>query len=503
MAYLKRIFLRNKLIILLLFASLLLRLAFLPKSIILWWDPSVYLGMGKYLFSFGKAGLWEASRPIVLPIILGLLWKLKLSFLFNLLQLFFSLGCVYLVYLIGKDVFNEKIALLSALFLSLSPTFVFFGFLQLTDIPSTFFALLGVYLFIRNRNLLSGLFLGIAFMARFLQLFVFIILFISLVCKKYAHSTLRSKFNLTDNYRRASRGVAPVGDAAPLSLPSRILKVLCMYYRKKNLIKFLFGFSIPVIPYLAFNLIMYSNPLYPFLLQSWMTQHTGWIYNQPLPFYFLGLLKENFLAILSLPAIYFIFKKTNYKKISILLIFILFFLFFTLTKHKEMRFILVFLPYLYLITSLGIFNIFKKIKSRKIVYILSILLLSVWLYLSAAQIEVPKPNDYSVFWSYMAQEEVKSNIWISNPIFIAKSDKKADELIYYPLYNSAKAITYQNTFSKAKHVLIDTCDIMPCPVEDAQCKEETEKLIALLKKNFKAIYENEGGCSQYIFSSLP
>jgi len=446
-------FWQNKLIYLILLFALALRLV-LYKETIMWWDPSVYLGMGKYLFSFGKAGLWEASRPIVMPMILGLLWKLKLTFLNNLLQTFFSLGCIYLIYLIGKEAFDEKIALLSALFLSLSPTFIFFGFLQLTDIPSTFFALLGIYLFIKNKGLLSGLFLGIAFMTRFLQLFVFIILFISLVC------------------------------------------------RKKNLIKFVFGFSIPVIPYLAFNLIMYSNPLYPFLLQSWMTQHTGWVYNQPWPFYFLGLLKENFLFLFSIPAIYFIFKKTDYKKISILSIFIIFFLFFTLTKHKEMRFILVFLPYVYMLAVVGISNSLKLIKNKKISFIFFASIISLALLHSIIQINIPKSNDYTPFWNYTAQEEVKSNIWVSNPMFIAKSDKKADELIYYPLYNSSKAIRYQNTFTKAKHILIDTCGIMPCPVEDAQCKEETEKLIALLKKNLNVIYEKEGECSQYIFSSL-
>jgi len=42
-----------------------------------WWDAAVYIGMGKYIFSLGDAGFWEASRPIVWPIILGFLWKIN------------------------------------------------------------------------------------------------------------------------------------------------------------------------------------------------------------------------------------------------------------------------------------------------------------------------------------------------------------------------------------------------------------------------------------------
>ena len=39
------------------------------------WDESVYMGMGKYIYSNGQIGLWEDIRPIVLPLILGLFWK--------------------------------------------------------------------------------------------------------------------------------------------------------------------------------------------------------------------------------------------------------------------------------------------------------------------------------------------------------------------------------------------------------------------------------------------
>ena len=45
----------------------------------LWWDSHVYIGMGKYLFSGGEKGVWESFRPLIHPLILGSIWKLKLN----------------------------------------------------------------------------------------------------------------------------------------------------------------------------------------------------------------------------------------------------------------------------------------------------------------------------------------------------------------------------------------------------------------------------------------
>jgi len=60
----------------------------------LWWDSSVYLGMGKYVYSFGEVGLYEGSRPLVWPLILGFFWKLGLDPIFfgRLMVLIFGIG---------------------------------------------------------------------------------------------------------------------------------------------------------------------------------------------------------------------------------------------------------------------------------------------------------------------------------------------------------------------------------------------------------------------------
>src|SRR3989338_5811597 len=46
------------------------------------WDESVYLGMGKYIYSSGEIGLWEEIRPPLLPLFLGVFLKLDLPYIF-------------------------------------------------------------------------------------------------------------------------------------------------------------------------------------------------------------------------------------------------------------------------------------------------------------------------------------------------------------------------------------------------------------------------------------
>jgi len=274
----------------------------------------------------------------------------------------------------------------------------------------------------------------------------------------------------------------------------------------KNILNLAYGFSIVFIPYLILNLALYKNPIYPFTLQIFMSRYTGWIFNQPLSFYFINLLKENFLLLFSIVGTIIILKKTkDQKKTTILSIFLLFFILFNSIAHKEMRFTLVFLPYMYLISSYGLTKTLNSIKKRKNVFYITITIIGIiWLIQTVNQIEAPPYAEYPEFTNYIAREDIKDGLWISNPVFIANSNKKADELIYYPLYNSKKITKLKEKFPKANHILIDTCDILPCPEEDKDCNKETKDLLDSLKRDFTTVHnKKELNCEQFIFTSLP
>jgi 4-amino-4-deoxy-L-arabinose transferase-like glycosyltransferase len=123
------------------------------------WDESVYIGMGKYLYSSGESGLWESIRPIGLPLLTGFFWKiggmewqLYLSKIFSLL---FAVGTIFLTYIIARKIYGRTSGIIAAALLALSAVFFHHAGLILTDIISTFFMLLAVYFYISFKSQLG------------------------------------------------------------------------------------------------------------------------------------------------------------------------------------------------------------------------------------------------------------------------------------------------------------------------------------------------------------
>src|SRR3989338_4171249 len=127
---------KNKIICIILFLFFAAKFFTLPNYRIVWWDSAVYTGMGKYIYSFGNAGLWEATRTVAWPLMLGFLWKIGLNAVFvgRILEIVFGSLCILLAYLIGKKLFNERTGLLASALLAFSPTFFFFNGVMLTEI---------------------------------------------------------------------------------------------------------------------------------------------------------------------------------------------------------------------------------------------------------------------------------------------------------------------------------------------------------------------------------
>ena len=441
--------------------SIFFLLSFISFNSSIWWDSAVYIGIGKFLYSFGQSGFLEQSRPLIWPLFLGAVWKVADVVVFGkILGLLFGAGCVYLTYLIGMEVFNKRIALVAALFLAFTPVFLFFNTKILSDVPSLFFILLSVYFFINKKYFLTGLFAGTAFLTRFLELpilFVIIILFLTFFRKE---------------------------------------KIFLM-----NLFYIFIGFLVVVIPYLIFNYFMYQNIFYSFDLQLFLTKQTGWMYYEPFWFYFVNLFRENVLFVFALFGIVIVFKKRDYKKFTILFSFLAFFAFFSFIAHKEVRFILLFLPYLCLLSSYGIFGVFNRIKSKKIIFSFFLLMFFVWFLQTAYQIKFDydwEVSQYDVFQDYL-DNEAGGSIWISNPVFAVYSNKKIDELMYYPTFNHDKFIFLKDNLASAEHVLINTCDLY-CEPYNEFCGGDKKELVSLLKDNLDTVFYNkEDRCGAYIF----
>ncbi|MFB6144470.1 MAG: ArnT family glycosyltransferase [Candidatus Nanohaloarchaea archaeon] len=135
----------------------------------LFWDSAVYTAMGKWIFSSGQYGFWENFRPPVLPLLLGLSWKLGLPEVGfpRLLSAVISTAGLVAVYYGARDLFDRDIALLTVAILAASQTYLRFSLEPLTGIPAAIMIFAGLYMVQDDRPLPGGALLGLAFLTRF------------------------------------------------------------------------------------------------------------------------------------------------------------------------------------------------------------------------------------------------------------------------------------------------------------------------------------------------
>lgn len=450
---------KNTAIILILSLFAISNIIFLNFYSDVWWDSSVYIGMGKYIYSLGKSGLWEPSRPLVFPLILGLGWKLNIDAVYfaRAVSVIFAVLAVFMTYKIGIRLFSKKTALLAAFFLAFSYNFLFFAPNMLTEIPSTFFALAAFYFFLENRFFLAGLFSGIAVMTRLFQAFALV-------------------------------GIG--------------ISFLFYFYKKpdfaKKVVYILSGFFVVVLPYFLLNHYMYSNILFPLTEQLRLVNTTGWIYYKGFEFYFIGLLKENFLiaTILLIPFFY----KRDWKFSALIMAPLVYLAIFSFIRHKEMRLLLVIFPYLYILASYCTLEIYKRVSSKRMAFGMFFILVILWMGMTLAALKQMLPSHhqknnigFSHFQLYLRNNH--GNVMVTNPLYALYSDAKINNILYYFQQN---LVTILNTDKDdINSVLYNECDI-PCPPAeiDPLCPESRKSISNALSK-FKIVYEKDADSCKY------
>jgi len=146
-------------------------------------DETIYINMAKSL----KEGLlpykdFFYAHP---PFQLLLLFPVAQTGNFFLTKIYISiigLTCIFLTYLIAKEIFDEKTAFISVLFFLLFPGFIIFGNLAMGTFEALLFFLLSFYFLLKDKTLISAIFMSISFFTRYLILllipFVLIYLFL-------------------------------------------------------------------------------------------------------------------------------------------------------------------------------------------------------------------------------------------------------------------------------------------------------------------------------------
>ncbi len=438
----------------------------------IWWDSGVYIGMGKYIYSGGDSGLWEHIRPPLLPIVLGLFWKLGLdTVLFGrLLEIVLMGGIVWLTYLLAKHWWDEKTAIVASLIVSLSPIFYYLSFHQYTEIPSTFLVLLALWLFVKEKYLWAGIGIGLAFLAKF---------------------------------------------PTALYLPI-ILLALAFSKKWKPALHATAGFAIIAFPYFIWSAIAYGSPFATIsAAQETIRRVLGCNVLRAMPWWQYAwwlVFSETKLHFLALPGIFALYKKWSKKHMLFVLSLAIPALYFTQLHCRDYRYLTLFLPFAAMLTALGIVWIYEqfKIKKKSVFIILVIILGALMLcnsmiYYYSNERQTPDIVAENYF-SYLSDNPLTGEIWTANPIIAAYSDQKLEK-IYYPLFGAEASQNFTDYAllhtEKIGAVLLDNCGGgIICPPDEPECGARMNVLIATLDAQFVRVFDKQSnGCWYRIWAT--
>ncbi len=441
--------------------------AFLNPYTDAWWDSAVYVGMGKYIWSYGKYGLWEPARPIMLPLIIGFFWKMGLGTFFMQFFLVLTGGLsIYFVYLIMRDFCDLRSSLLFSFLFSINASFFYFSSRVMADVPAMLFLAISFFLAIKAKgNFTSGLFAGIAILTKFTSIVFLPIFLLAIFSQKKS--------------------------------------------RAKAIIMFSAGIFISVLPFLAFNQLAYGDPLSTFTKgRELITDVVGNLHCPKNSFFYASHTFKTIplVALLSLVAIItFVFGKKSRKSAALIAALLLPLAYHTFFVNcKDIRYSIIFLPYLYVLAAIG----YAKLKNKKSMRMFLIALIIMQALYSAAQVytslekEKSSKEGYSDFYDFLENKKIEGEIWSSTPMIIYNKDAKISELIYYPVFDNKKIRHLEEQISAnagIQYIFLDYCDV-PCVAYDTDCAENKERLFSKISSDFRLAFDREAnGCKLKIY----
>lgn len=422
------------------------------------WDESVYIGMGKYIFSGGNAGAWEMLRPLPMAFLIGLSWKAGLNPIYagKALGIIFSVLNIIFTYKIGKEMFGKKAGLFAAFFLAITPVFFKWSDNGMTEMPSVFFTLLALWMLVKNKNMLwVGVCAGISFLFKFPSGLFMIVL-----------AALLLFYGIKDK-----KGIKPL--------------LLCLA-----------GFGAAILPFIIFNLFMYGGEVNlfaamfrPMLLALKSQSNPFW--PGGLLFYITGLLKTNPLLIFSIAGIFFLLKKKefNIQKVLPAACAIIGLLYFSMKQVKDLRFAILFLPYLALLSGYGAINM-PKLKRKGYIILVTILAIVLIVTIPFAYHSITKPNIFYLpepsvkeFFSYFDSNPTNGIVLTTLPYPMAYTNAKFKSVFY--VGESPEQLL------KGVSATIMSPSALKCMEQDSKCIEQKNDLFNEIFKRGKPVASKE------------
>lgn len=440
---------------------ILLRVVTTQHDAIAMWDGAVYTGMGKYLYSGGSIGTWEALRPIALPAILGGFWRLGIDpyVAGSILSLCISSALLVLVYAFAERI-RPKSGAIAALVLAGTAVFFKYSAVPVTDISSTFFALLSLYLFYRadtyKKYFIGGIAAAVAFMFRFPQGLLLVAGILTILIKLFYE---KGKWN--DRIGRGIERAFIVGG----------------------------GFFLVAVPYLVSNYIQYGNAFLPFIEGAAVIKQYPSLYQKGVWFYPVELITKVPLALFALVPIGLLWKRKE-RSVGVLVLLSAMVVvagYFTYEVHKETRYLLAFLPYVAVLAGIGIVYVLDRFRLQ---HFLFYTLFAVALFMASAKGIVegfsnPDNRAMRAFESYL-QDRPGARVLTSTPNVFVYTDVRMVRNLYSDWNDAYKA--YMNVKDEADYMVFSSCNLETGCADNAQCKDSKQVLLDTLKKNDTQVF---------------
>ncbi len=322
---------KNEKIVLMITLVLGFILRILPLRTYHGWDECVYLQHADIFFT----GINNYSELSFRAPFLSYLFYLGDFILYSPYMAHIIVGLtqvlgIYFIYLLGKELYDEKVGLISAVFLGFTPFFLSLGNSLLPGMTSVSFMIISFYLLIKKDNFwyafFCGVFLAIAGLTKHPALFLGIVYLVMFLIKKISFKQMFS-----------------------LGL----------------------GFLVSMFPYFIWAQIKFGFFLAPFLNHA-KRNFTGEILNN-LGLYLVGLF-EIFEVIVLIGLLLYFYKRRKDNYLVVYGVWILAYILVMLKFHAEVRYLIHIVPPVLLMSAKGFVN---HIKNKKLFFGLIILVLVV------------------------------------------------------------------------------------------------------------------------------
>ncbi|MFB6213084.1 MAG: glycosyltransferase family 39 protein [Candidatus Nanohaloarchaea archaeon] len=423
------------------------------------WDSSVYLAMGKWLFSLGDYGFWENFRPPVLPLLTGLWWKAGLPFeSLRLLSTGIATAGLAAVYRMSGRLFGKTEALFATGILAASHTYFFFSLNPLTGILASILVFAGLYLVEAQRYTFAGVVLSVAFLTRFPAAIAGPAAVLYIVLEGYSEGELREA---VENSARLTAGFFTV-DAA----------------------------------YLAVQYWFFGSMLSPFLRSASITAGAGSKYLYGLA-YFVKMVKAGPLMALIPLGIYAVLRGRKWKYGGFLVSLLLFYGFFTLFPLKIARYTLLFLPLASLFAGHAAASMMDRVElDRSLAFRAAVLLL-------AGLVAWNALNGYKAYnWDAVEQQQFFSSVSGLDGDVVASNEPRVNlygDFRYHPTPPSELSELIQQHGSEIDHWAINgrywDCRGYP------DCEENIAELESYLERNYVVSSKILAGSHNYTIYS--